>query len=227
MAAVGVVLWFLLALWSIAAFWQHIDELKPTYPNITKLGAIAGEVALLALVLWHCFSKHIGVRFWALILSFVLSAAILVHAGALRGMAEVQTTQENTEKRLKELLDDTSKKQMQAATGKWKSKTQQEIAKKTQEEIAATVKGSADKVKDSSVLPRWYLDGWMYSALFLLSLACVGIIFALMMRNDIDADFDGVVDRLQEPIGRTGELEELEALYVRPTGRLEGKEPRR
>jgi len=224
MAAVGVVLWFLLALWSIAAFWQHIDELKPTYPNITKLGAIAGEVALLALVLWHCFSKHIGVRFWALILSFVLSAAILVHAGALRGMAEAQTVQVDAEKRLEEKLTKMSKEQMAAASGKFRSRTQERVAVEAQKEVAATVKGSADKVKDSSVLPRWYLDGWMYSALFLLSLACVGIIFALMMRNDIDADFDGVVDRLQEPIVRMGELEELEALYVRPTGRLEGKD---
>lgn len=234
MAAVGIVLWFLLALWSLAAFWQHIDELNPKYPNVTKAGACAGEVALLALVLWHCFSKHIGVRFWSLIFSFVLSGAILVHAGALRGMAEAQTVQVDAEKRLEEQLTKMSKEQMGAARGKFRSKTQQEVAKKAQEELAATVKGTADKVKDSSILPRWYLDGWMYSALFLLALACVGIVFALMMRRDIDADYDGVADHLQTshsnrapglPYARDMVSGEFPTdIEVPATGRLEGKD---
>ncbi len=207
LAAVGLSLWFLLALWSVAAFWQHIDEINPTYPNITKAGAVAGEVALLALVLWHCFNKHINVRKWSLIFSLILSAGILVHAGALRGMAEAQTAQVDAEKRLEESLTKMSKEQMGA------TKRKAEVAKSAQKELADTVRAGNDRVKDSSVLPRWYLDGWMYSVLFIMSLIAVGAVtWMLTNKQDIDENFDGVPDRLQ--------IEELETLYARPTGRL-------
>src|SRR5262245_66453544 len=118
MAFVGIVLWFLLAAWSLSAFWQHIDELGATYPKVTKLGAMAGEVALAALIWWHCFNKHINVRKWSLIFSVVLSAAILIHAGALRGMREAQTAQTSAETRLEETLTRMSTEQMSAAKGK-------------------------------------------------------------------------------------------------------------
>lgn len=194
MAFVGIGLWFFLALWSLSAFWEHIEQLGVKYPAATKAGAMAGELAILALILWHCFDKHIGVRRWSLIFAVVLSGAMLVHAGALRGMAEAQTAQIEAEKRLKETLTEMSKAQMGSASGRFKSRTQQEIAIKAQEELAATVKAGADKIKDSSILPRWYLDGWMYSLLFILSLISVGIVSMLMMGNDVDANFNGVVD---------------------------------
>lgn len=211
MALVGVALWLLLALWSLSAFWQHIDDLGPTYRLAAKCGAMAGEVALLALILWHCFDKHLGVRRWALIFSMILSAVILVHAGALRGMAEAQTAQIETEKRLTERLTEMSQKQSAAiksvdtgtqrerlAKNKAALAKQAEVALAAQKEVAETVKTGADKVKNSSTLPRWYLDGWMYSILFIVSLACVGIIFLLMMnKDDIDANYDGIPDRLQ------------------------------
>jgi len=201
MALVGVGLWLLLALWSIAAFWEHIDGLKVAYPAVTKLGATAGEAALLALVLWHCFNKHINVRKWSLIFSLILAPAILVHAGVLRGMSEAQAVQVDAEKRLEETLTKMSKEQMAGASGKWKSKTQQEIAKKAQEEVANTVKASADKVKDSSILPRWYIDGWMYSVLFILSLISVAPVFWMMAnKQDIDENFDGIADHLQRSV---------------------------
>jgi hypothetical protein len=191
-ALVGVSLWLLLALWSIAAFWEHVDGLNVAYPVITKLGAASGEVALLALVLWHCFNKHISVRKWSAIFGFFLGAAILIHAGALRGMGEARSLQVDTEKRLEEQLTKMSKEQMQS------SRRKVEIAKSAQKELAETVRGGAEKVKDTSILPRWYLDGWMYSVLFILSLGCISIVGS-MMRNkeDIDTNFDGVPDHLQ------------------------------
>jgi hypothetical protein len=186
-------LWLLLALWSIAAFWEHIDTLKVTYPTITKLGAASGEVALLALVLWHCFNKHMNVRKWSAIFGFLLGAAILVHAGALRGMGEARSVQIDTEKRLEEQLTRMSKDQMQ------NTRRRVEVAQTAQKELADTVRAGADKVKDTSILPRWYLDGWMYSVLFILSLGCVSIVGS-MMRNkeDVDENFDGVADHLQK-----------------------------
>jgi hypothetical protein len=193
MALAGITLWFLLALWSIAAFWEHIDGLKVTYPVITKLGACSGEVALLALVLWHCFNKHINVRKWALIFSVVLSAAILVHAGALRGMGEAKQAQDETATRLEEKLTKMSEKQMAA------TKRKTDVAKSAQKELADRVEAGADKVKDSSILPRWYLDGWMYSFLFILSLVLTSpILWLLFDKTDIDANFDGIPDHLQK-----------------------------
>jgi len=191
-ALVAVSLWFLLALWSVAAFWEHIDGMGVTYPVITKLGAISGEVGLLALVLWHCFNKHIQVRKWSAVFGFALGAAILVHAGALRGMGEARTAQLSTEQRLKDQLTDMSKEQMAH------TKRKAVVAESAQKQLADTIRAGDDKVKDSSILPRWYLDGWMYSVLFILSLGVCTVVGS-MMRNkeDIDENFDGVPDRLQ------------------------------
>src|SRR5262249_38479521 len=73
-----------------------------------------------------------------------------------------------------------------------------ETAKAAQENLTKAVMSVEDKVKDSSILPRWYLDGWMYSVIFVLSLALVGIIFLMMMnQGDIDENFDGIPDREQ------------------------------
>lgn len=212
MALVGVTMWLLLALWTISAFWQHIDELGATYRNAARAGATAGEFAILAFVLWHCFNKHLGVRRWSLIFSFILSGFVLVHAGALRGLNEATTAQVQSEQRMAETLTQMSKQQAESITGS-EAGTQRErlaknraalaqkaeVAKNAQKEVAATIAASADRVKDSSIFPRWYLDGWMYSILFIASLAMLGVIFLLMMRDDVDADFDGVPDKLQQP----------------------------
>jgi hypothetical protein len=195
MAFVGLGLWLLLALWSLSAFWHHIDGLNESYRLAAKCGAMAGEFALLSLVVWHCFDKHIGVRRWSLIFSFLLGSVIIIHAGALRGLAEATAVQIDAEKRLAETLTKMSKEQMESTRRK------ADVAKGAQKEVADTVRSGADKVKDSSTLPRWYLDGWMYSVIFILSLALVGVIFLLMMnKDDIDVNFDGIPDRLQREI---------------------------
>ena len=217
MAFVGMGLWLLLAAWSLSAFWSHIDSLGESYHFAAKCGAMAGEFALLALVLWHCFDRHLGVRRWSLILGFVLAAVILVHAGAMRGMNEARAARIETEDRLAKQLTAMSKEQAAAvgstgaglvAAGQTRqdraaiagktAASQTEIARNAQQALAAEVSKTDEAVKAASILPDWYLNGWCYSLLFILSLAFVGVIFALMMNgDDVDEDYNGVPDRLE------------------------------
>lgn len=212
MALMGGGMWLLLAFWSISAFWEHIEELQPTYPNAARMGAMGAEFALLCLLLLHCFNKRIGVRKWALIFTVILGGVVLIHAGALRGMKEATIAQRDTETRMAEALGKMSAQQAQAIQSD-QSGTQRErlaknraamaqkaeVAKSAQKELAATISKSAETVKSNSILPKWYLDGWMYSALFLVSMLFLAITFAFMMRDDVDANFDGIVDAHQQP----------------------------
>ena len=210
MAFVGIGLWIFMALWTLSAFWQHIDELKATYQFAAKCGAMAGEFAALAFVIWHCFNKHIGVRKWALVFALILPSILVAHAGALRGMQESTIAQRGTEDRTREALtkmtqdqsgaikgDTTGTQRERLAKNRAALREQAEIAKNAQKEVAATIAASDDKIKDTSIFPRWYLDGWMYSLIFIAALVMVSCIFALMMADDVDADFDGVVDKHQ------------------------------
>jgi hypothetical protein len=213
MAFWAIGLWVFLAAWSLSAFWQHIDTLKPTYQFAAKCGAGGGEFALLAFIILHCFNKHIGVRKWALILGFVLAAVIAAHSGALRGLNESEVRQADTEQRLAETLTQMSAEQSgnvaatSAKTGENRSQRERlalallasaqqgKIAASAQEIVAKEIAGRSEKIKDDSIFPRWYLDGWMYSVIFILALAFSAWVFYCMMnREDIDADFDGVPD---------------------------------
>lgn len=199
-AVASFVIWAILAAWCVSAFWQHIDGLGLTYPIIAKIGAVAAEVTVFFLVWWHCFNHHIGVRKAALLLGILLSAAALIHAGALHGMSEAKNAQLETETRLEDRLTRMSEKQMQH------TKRRADVAKHAQDKVAEEVKASADKVKDSSILPRWYLDGWMYAALFVLSLVCLGVCIGKMQNNeDIDSNYDGIPDHLQQPQPQYGQ----------------------
>lgn len=217
MAFVGVGLWLLLALWSLSAFWSHIDSLGESYQLAAKCGAMAGEFALLALILWHCFNAHIGVRRWALILGFLLAVVVLVHSGAVRGHTEAKTERLGTEQRLAQQLTAMSREQAAAigegggrlassgATQKERmaisskaAAEQRQIATNAQQILAAEITKSDQIVKQHSILPEWYLNGWCYSVIFLCSLLCVGVIFLLMMNEeDIDRDFDNIPDNEQ------------------------------
>lgn len=199
-AVAGFTIWAILAALCIAAFWQHIDSIKPAYPILAKLGAVASEVIVGFMVYWHCFNHHIGVRKTALWLGIFLSSVALVHAGALYGMSEAKQAQLETEKRVKDGLTDMSKEQMGAAKGRRRGETQQELGKNAQKEFADTVKKGDEKVIASSILPAWYLRGGMYAVLFIMGLICMGICVSKMQNNeDIDADFDGRPDHLQQP----------------------------
>lgn len=206
-------MWLLLALWSLSAFWSHIDSLHESYKFAARLGAMGGEFALLALILLKCFNPHINVRIWSLIFGFVLALVIIVHAGALRGMNEAKTTRLETEQRLANVLTDVSTKQAaELASSAPAGQTQRErntiagkvlqgqtdIAKNTQQTIAAEIVKTDAVVKESSILPIWYLNGWCYSVIFILSLLFLSIVFAMMMnKEDLDRNFDNVPDHQQ------------------------------
>lgn len=191
--------WLLLVFWTISAFWQHIDSLQPKYLFAARVGACSAEFVILVMIFLHCFSKHINVRKWALILGTALAVIAVAHTAGLRGLDEATVKQAETQTRMREELTKMSKEQMEAANGRFKSRTQQEIATQAQKQVADTVKASADVVKDSSIFPRWYLDGWMYGVLFGISAIALAVPLGMMgNRLDVDADFDGMPDHLQK-----------------------------
>jgi len=190
----GFGFWLFLAFWSISAFWQHVDSLRPTYLWAARVGACSAEFAILVMVFLKCFNKHINVRKWALYLGTALIVAVVAHTAGLRGLDEAQTRQADSEDRLAEQLTKMSKDQMQ------NTRRKADVAKGAQKELADAVRAGNDKVKDSSIFPRWYLDGWMYGVLFALSAIALAVPLGMMgNRLDIDADFDGVPDHEQRP----------------------------
>jgi len=177
---------------------------------MAKCGAIAGEFALLALILWHCFDKHLGVRRWSLIFAFLLAGVLLSHGGALRGLTEAAILQRDTEQRMADTLTKMTQEQqsgIRASAGgtqrerltkeRQAKNAQAEVAKNAQAEVARNIASADDKIKGSSIFPLWYLNGWMYSVIFVIALLFLSVIFLLMMRDDVDADFDGVADHDQ------------------------------
>lgn len=198
--------------WSLSAFWQHIDDLAPTYKSGAYLGAAAGEAMLLILIYQKCFSVHLGVRKWALIFAVAYGSFILFHTSGLRGMNEAAIAQDSVEQRLREQLTGMSKEQaggIQAGGRTQKERlanerkakdAQAEVYKNAQDTLAKEIAGRAEKIKDQSILPRWYLDGWMYGAIFIVGMVFMGITAWLSMnKEDIDADYDGTPDKEQQP----------------------------
>lgn len=214
MALMASGLWLLLCLYAVPAFWDHLATLETSYPIATRAGACVSGFGLLCMLLLHCFDKHLAVRKWALVFSVILAGAELIHAGALRGLQEATQGQRDTESRMAETLTKMSTDQARAiqvdqsgtqrerlAKSRAALAAQGDVAKAAQKEVAATIGRSADVIKDNSILPKWYLDGWMYSALFLLTLVQMSVLFALMMRgSDIDADYNGIPDAQERRI---------------------------
>jgi hypothetical protein len=53
-------------------------------------------------------------------------------------------------------------------------------------------------VKDLAIVPRWYLDGWMYGVIFMIAMTMLGTLWWFMSdADDADENFDGIPDRLQ------------------------------
>src|SRR5262245_21272236 len=217
MFLMGSALFICLAAWSLSAFWQHIDTLKPTYKLAAYAGAAGGEVALFLLIILHCFNQHIGVRKWSLILSVGLGAVILAHTGALRGLDEATVKQEQTEDKLQDKLTkmsqdqagaiaDTNKKTSQGLSQRERlanenkaKNAQAEVMKGAQKELANEIKAGTEKIKDTAIFPKWYLDGWMYAVIFIASLASLCFVCSKMMdKEDIDTNFDGIPDKEQQ-----------------------------
>lgn len=210
MALMAITLWVFLAAWTLSAFWEHIKLLQPEYPLGSQFGAAASEVAILFLIVLHCFSKHIGVRKVALIFAAILSGLVVIHSSALRGHKESMVAQVSAEQRMAEQLGRMSAEQARAieadqfgtqrerlAKNRAALAQKAEIAKAAQDQVAREIAGGAEKIKKDSIIPQWYWDGGMYSLLFIVSVLFLSVCFGLMMRDDVDANFDGVPDRQQ------------------------------
>ena len=224
MFTVGAIVWCLLAAWTVSAFWGHIDELNESYQFAARLGALAAEVIGMGFLYWHCFDRSLTVRRWALIFSVILASILVFHAGALRGLRDARTKQQETENRLTEKLMEMSTAQSKAladasaenagklvrqgvrqkerlALANKASAQQSNIARAAQEKVAAEIAAGNDKVKDTAIVPRWYLDGWMYGVIFMAAMMMLGHLWWKMSEADesvIDADYDGVPDIEQE-----------------------------
>jgi hypothetical protein len=217
MFLIGSAVWILLACWTVSAFWTHIDELRESYRFAARLGALASEVIGFGLLYWHCFDLSLKVRRWALIFSVILASVLTFHAGALRGLRDARIKQVETENRLTEKLTQMSTEQAAGvaqssakAAGNVasqkerlalanKSHAQQgRIAQFAQETVAKEIVTGNEKVKDLAIVPRWYLDGWMYGVIFMIAMTMLGTLWWFMSdADDVDENFDGIPDRLQ------------------------------
>ena len=216
MAAFGV--WAFLCAWSLSAFLQHIDSLKPTYVIAARAGACGAEFVLLVFVFFHCFDVHIGVRKWSLWLGVVLAGAVVVHAGALRGLDEATIAQDDTDKRIEEALTRVSKGQAEDAArsteGMIAGRSQKErmamqarsqaneaeIRKNAQGEIAKSLAGRHEAIKSTTWLPLWYINGGMYSVMFLLSIIFFGVVcYGKLNSEDVDTNYNNIPDHLETP----------------------------
>ena len=206
-------IWLLLAAWTISAFFEHIDTLNPSYKLGAYAGACVGEFAGLWFLYLKSFDHSLTLRRWALILSIALAIVLIVHSGALIGMKEGAQAQAETENVLTEKLGQLSQKQMgavgdgkkaealtprqQRAQARSESRLKGDIAKNAQKELADTVKGRQESIRESGIFPAWYFKGWMYIVIFVCVLIFSGILAAISHYadvTDIDSNFDGVPD---------------------------------
>lgn len=214
----GLLAWLGLAAWTGTAFWQHIDtlQLEGSYKWFARGGALTGEVIALCCLWMHCFDTSIMVRKWALVFSFLLASVLGFHSAALWGLKESEVSQRQTEDRLAYKLTEMSKDQAagiasttsRQAFGKRQKErlamerqarqAQADIAKNAQEQVAKEIISSSEKVKATAIVPRWYLDGWMYWVIFIASFAMLCIIgWVSLTADDIDENYDGIPDREQ------------------------------
>jgi hypothetical protein len=231
-ATASYAVWGLLAMWSISAFWQHLDQLNPEYVMMAKIGAVAAEVILFAFTSWHIFSIKMRVRLWSLIFAFVLGAAVLVHSGAIQSMNSAKAEQNEKNAGLVENLSKLNKESTVRINPSRRAK-QKERLKIAEEEAQAQADAlknaqgliveqsnkSERIVKDSTILSHDYLNRHMYTAMFVLSLTLFSILMAIMMfaPGKTDADYDGVADEDQYP-----QVQQPTMRPVQPTVRRNG-----
>lgn len=212
----GFGVWAFLAAWSLSAFWQHIDSLKPTYKFAAQSGACGAEFVLLVMVFYHCFDVHINVRKWSLLLGAALGVLVLLHAGALRGLDDAAIAQDDTEKRIKEAINEATTKQIEDAARVNKENStglrqrerlamdaklkaaQTELQKSAQAEIVKTIAGRSEAIKSTSWLPKWYLNGGMYAVMFIGAIVVFTIVsLGRLNTEDVDRNYDGIPDNQQ------------------------------
>ncbi len=213
MFAIGLIVWILLACWTVSAFWTHINSLNEDYQFAARLGALAAEVIGLGFLYWHCYDPSITIRKWALIFSVILASILVFHSGALRGLRDARIQQTETEQRLKDTLTEMSKEQAGSITAgnaqtqrerialeRQAKQAQTEVNKAAQEQVAKEIITGNDKVKDTAIVPRWYLDGWMYGAIFMSAMVMLGILWWKMSdADDVDLNFNNIPDKDEQP----------------------------
>lgn len=224
---------FLIVLaFTTAVLWGHLDGiLTGSYVTLAKAGLLLVPVVVLLMTLWELFVDKVGPGrihalhptvsrlvnwcFWGAIL---LTAAELVHAGALLKFESSTAQQQKT---LAAVGDAQAKIAREASAGAIEAsgKAAQELnargqtrsaartlsagesaaksaAHTAQEEIVRAAQG----MQASTFLPDWYINGGMYVALPLLALFFFAITMFLARAADpyVDADDDGRPDVQQD-----------------------------
>lgn len=204
-----------LSMWTLSAFWAHIRALQSDFQYMAFAGAVFGELILVDLLWCYCFNKSLKVRREAIIYEFLLIVILAGHAGILRGMHSIEQRQLTTETRLKDSLNEMSKEQMAAIKGADETelnprtrraanaeaeKTRRAIAENAQKQVGEAIKAHDENVIEQTLAPKWYINGWMYAVIFLVSAllaARVKWLHAHVAPEDLDEDFDGVADVYQ------------------------------
>jgi len=201
-----------LALWSLSAFFEHLDELKAS--AMAYWGAAGTEVIMVILAAFACFCWKVRARQEAHILNAIVALVILVHSGGVRGLLSAKTEQTAAESRLAENLNKLTQQTAGTAqslarrqsrtigAGNAAKAAQGTVAQANQQAVNSLAEFTAqtqNRVAESSLFPRWYINGGMFSLMFIvgfLALSRVG--YLAHFGQDVDRDFDGTVDAEEE-----------------------------
>ena len=206
------VAWSFLALWSCSAFFEHLDVLKAS--TSAYVGAFGTEAIMLILIVFSTFYPKIRTRKEALIMNVAVGVIVLLHAGGLRGFLAVHAEQTAAESRLAENLTKLGDAQSQAAlraarkesatlgrvdASKNAQATIQSANKAAVSSLSEFTKGTNDRIIGASIFPRWYINGGMFSLMFILGfIALSRVLFLAINDTDVDSDFNGVADAEEE-----------------------------
>jgi hypothetical protein len=218
----GFIIWIALLAWSMSAFLEHIDAAMgdSPYKSLARIGAAGAELILLHLIILKIWNKHLSVRTWALVGSFLVGGVILLHSGTLRSVGQAAHEQEKAEKSFTEgagrivgqnsaatataaaelqkkmKADGFSQRERMAAANNLRNAAGQGVGKGLEEYKAFIAEGNK-KVYESSIFPEWYTRQYLYIGVFILSLLVYSGVMLLWQYagpDDVDANFDGVPD---------------------------------
>ena len=202
-----LVVWGCLATWSVGAFWEHLTFIHASPPLF--YGSLGGELILLMMIWLHCFYWKIQTRKWALIFSVIVGVLIICHAAALVGLHGAQSEQISAESRLTENLAKLNAAQiqkLQSTSEKQSTKNARltkdairEMNKSASASLLEFTRNSNQAVLSRTILPDWYANGGMFIVIFGLPSILFGILlYKAINDEDVDANFDGVVDKKPE-----------------------------
>lgn len=219
--AAKVIVLVFLAIWSLSAFYEHLDSLKAS--RGAYVGAAGTEAIMLILAIFSSFFWKIRTRKEALIFNVILGVFVLFHAGGLRGLMAAELGQRQSEARLAENLNrltagqaDTALKTQtkqsakigKADAAKNARATIQSANKAAVDSLSEFTKTSHERIADSTIFPRWYVNGGMFSVMFMLGLLFFGrVSYTAITDTDVDRDFDGEVDESEAEFPQSLERE--------------------